>query len=421
MPSYIVGLSAAGLIGILLFIGTIGKSAQWPLHVWLPDAMEGPSPVSALIHAATMVAAGVFLVARTFPLFEAAPGALLFVASIGLITTLAAGGMSMVVTDLKRILAYSTISHLGLMMLALGAGGLTAGIFHLLTHGVSKALLFLGAGSVMHAMNGELDIRKMGGLRHRMPITAYTFVLGALSLAGIPIFAGFFSKDEILLSVLHGLNPIFFVLLLVAVFISAFYMARAIFVPFFGGMSHDSEHAHESPPPMTMPLVLLGVLAVIVGLIALPWTAGYGGFGTFFFNPAEGPEHFDFNWGLAIGATLVSLSAFALAWGMYVRKALSGQMFINAAPWLHRFLVNKLYLDDLYQWAIDHVALVVARFIAFFDRAVINDIAVNQTANLTRDSGEQLRYHVSGKVYNYAFAVVVGAVAIALAWWILAA
>jgi NADH-quinone oxidoreductase subunit L len=413
-----------------IFFGAMGKSAQFPLHVWLPDAMEGPSPVSALIHAATMVAAGVFLVARTFPLFEAAPGALVFVATIGLITTLAAGGMSMVVTDLKRILAYSTVSHLGLMMLALGAGGLTAGILHLLTHGVSKALLFLGAGSVMHAMHGELDIRKMGGLRKVMPITAYTFLIGALSLAGIPVLAGFFSKDEMLVSTMNrafGLghytdpSPIFilyFVLLLVAVFISAFYMARAIMVPFFGAMSKDSEHAHESPPSMAMPLILLAGLATVVGFIAIPWFAGYEGFGSFLFF--EEAEHFHINWGLAIGSTVIALGAIGLAYAIYIRKSLSTEAFINTVPSLHKFLVNKLYLDDLYQWAINNVALVFARFIALFDRAVINDVAVNVPANQIRASGGNLRYHITGRVYDYALGVVIGAVAIAVAWWIIA-
>jgi NADH-quinone oxidoreductase subunit L len=405
---------------IFLFIGAMGKSAQFPLHVWLPDAMEGPSPVSALIHAATMVTAGVFLVARVFPIFEAAPMALLIVATIGLITTLVAGGIAIVVTDLKRILAYSTVSHLGLMMLTLGAGGLTAGIFHLLMHGFSKALLFLGSGSVMHSLHGELDIRKMGGLRKVMPVTFITFAIGAMSLAGIPILSGFFSKDEMLSAVLHGRNPVFFVLLLVAVFVSAFYMARAIFVPFFGQLRHEHEHTHDAPCAMAAPLVLLAVLAVIGGLIALPWTATYGGFGTFFFNHAEGPERFHINWGLAIGSTVIALSAFTLAWALYVKKLLSPQAFINVVPSLHKLLVNKLYLDDLYQWCIDHVALVFARFIAFFDRVFINDIGVNGPANSVRSSGNQLRYHVTGRVYNYALGVVIGAVAIALAWWILA-
>ncbi|MSQ22930.1 MAG: NADH-quinone oxidoreductase subunit L, partial [Dehalococcoidia bacterium] len=212
--------SSVTLSAILIFIGVMGKSAQFPLHVWLPDAMEGPTPVSALIHAATMVAAGVYLVARAFPLFEASPAALMVVTIIGLITAGMAATMALVMTDLKRVLAYSTISHLGFMILALGAGSVGAAIFHLVVHAFSKALLFLGAGSVMHGAD-KTDIREMGGLRHRMPVTAYTFAIGALSLAGFPLLSGFFSKDEVLLAVLDGRGPIFLAVTLGIVFFSA--------------------------------------------------------------------------------------------------------------------------------------------------------------------------------------------------------
>ena len=226
---------------ILLFLGAMGKSAQFPFHVWLPDAMEGPTPVSALIHAATMVIAGVYLVTRTFPIFQASGDALLVVAGIGMITSLGASTIALVSTDLKRILAYSTISHLGLMMLSLGAFGYTAAVFHLMAHGFAKALLFLGAGSVMHSTD-ELDIRLMGGLRRVMPLTALLFCIGALSLGGIPILSGFWSKDEILLAVNDRLNPVFLVLALLTAFLSALYMARAMFVPFFGNLRPEHEH-----------------------------------------------------------------------------------------------------------------------------------------------------------------------------------
>ena len=231
---------------VLLFLGAMGKSAQFPLHVWLPDAMEGPTPVSALIHAATMVVAGVFLVARMLPLFELSSTAMTLVAVIGIITALMAGSMALVMTDLKRILAYSTVSHLGFMMLALGAGGFTAALFHMLAHAFAKAMLFLSAGSVSHAID-KLDIREMGGLAGRMPATAFCFTVGALALGGLPPLSGFFSKDELLLAVQGGLNPIFLVLALVAAFLSALYMARPC-SPSSSGSSRLPTPAPTSPP-----------------------------------------------------------------------------------------------------------------------------------------------------------------------------
>ena len=242
---------------LLLFLGAMGKSAQFPFHVWLPDAMEGPTPVSALIHAATMVVAGVYLIARMLPLLQMVPGFLTLVAIVGLFTFLFAGIIALVMTDIKKILAYSTISHLGLMILTLGSGGLAAAMFHLLVHGFSKALLFLGAGSVMHGMNGESDCWKMGGLRRNMSVTGITFLVGCLSLAGIDPLSGFFSKDAMLLSIYEGLGPIFLFITLVGVFLSSLYMIRLFCVIFIG--EHRSEGAkssHESPRVMTYPLVI---------------------------------------------------------------------------------------------------------------------------------------------------------------------
>ena len=250
----------------LIFLGAMGKSAQFPFHVWLPDAMEGPTPVSALIHAATMVAAGVYLVARMLPLFEMAPTVLLIVAGVGLFTFIFAGTLALVMTDLKRILAYSTISHLGLMMLSLGALGLAAAIFHLVAHGIAKALLFLAAGSVTHSLHDETDIRRMGGLRKHLPITSIAFVIGALSLAGVAPLSGFFSKDEVLLAVLDHRNPVFIVLTLTALVLSALYMARVTLIVFFGGMRAENERAHESPLAMTAPLILLALFALALGV-----------------------------------------------------------------------------------------------------------------------------------------------------------
>ncbi|MCE2462462.1 MAG: NADH-quinone oxidoreductase subunit L [Dehalococcoidia bacterium] len=405
-------LTAAAL---LLFLGAMGKSAQFPFHVWLPDAMEGPTPVSALIHAATMVVAGVYLVARAFPIFEAAPDALIVVAAIGLITALMGATMALVVTDLKRILAYSTISHLGLMMLSLGAFGYTAAIFHHLAHGFSKALLFLGAGSVMHSMNNETDINKMGGLRRVMPITTLTFTVGALSLAGIPIFAGFWSKDEVLLAVLDHKNYLL-AFALIAAFLSAMYMARALYVVFYGELKAENNHVHESPWVMLAPMAVLAVLAVIFGFVAIRITEA-GGIGTFlFFNY---PHGFEFNTGLGVGSIILAVGAFVLGWYIYMARR------ISLGPWKVRFAAairvvgNKYYLDDLYQWGVDRVVMAFSRFVALFDRVVINDKAVNGPGESVRRSGLNLRYHVTGRMYNYAMGMAVGAVAIAILWWVL--
>ncbi len=412
-----VGEGTVTIVAILLFLGAMGKSAQFPLHVWLPDAMEGPSPVSALIHAATMVAAGVYLVARAFPIFEAAPDALVVVAVIGLITALMGATMALVHTDLKRILAYSTISHLGLMMLSLGAFGYTAAIFHLVAHGLSKAMLFLGAGSVMHGMHEETDIRKMGGLRRVMPLTALTFAIGALSLGGIPVLSGFWSKDEVLLSVLdHKVYLLPFALLVA--FLSAAYMARVLYVVFYGELKAENRSVHESPMVMVAPMLLLAVLASLFGFLSIQAT-DEGGIGTFLFF--DKVHDFEPNVGLLAGSVLLAVAAFALCWRIYMSRR------IDLAPWKARFAwpicvwENKYYLDDLYQWGIDRLVLVFASFIALFDRVVINDVGVNGLGKSVRRTGFILRYHVSGRVYNYALGMAVGAVAVTVAWWALAA
>ncbi len=400
---------------LLLFLGAMGKSAQFPFHVWLPDAMEGPTPVSALIHAATMVAAGVYLVARAFPLFAASGDALLVVAIIGLVTALGAATIALVSTDLKRILAYSTISHLGLMMLSLGAFGYTAALFHLLAHGFSKALLFLGAGSVMHATD-ELDIRKMGGLRKVMPLTAILFSIGALSLGGIPILAGFWSKDEILIAVNDHLHPAFIVLTLLTVLLSALYMARAMFVVFYGRFANAQEHAHESPPLMTITMALLGVLALFFGFMAFNWPGSYEGIGTFLFY--DHPEGFHFVWWLGILSTVLAVAAFGYAYLAYVKRndGLAGLKGRFAG--LLRVVENKYYIDEAYQWSVDRVALTFSGFVAWLDRAVVNDVAVNGPANLVRRLGEVLKLHVTGHVYSYALAMALGLIGLAIFWWI---
>lgn len=400
---------------LLMFLGAMGKSAQFPFHVWLPDAMEGPSPVSALIHAATMVAAGVYLIARMFPLFQLVPDTLLVVATIGLITAAIAAGMALVMTDLKRILAYSTISHLGLMMLALGASGVGAAIFHLLIHAFAKALLFLGAGSIMHGLNEETDIRKMGGLRHRMPITAFTFLIGAVSLAGIPPLGGFFSKDELLVAVLEGRHPLFLVLTLGIAFVSALYMARALFVVFYGPLKSANEQVHESPRVMVIPMALLALGTAFLGLIVLEFGGNYEGFISFL---SSGEHGFDFNALLTVASAAVALGGFGLGWAVYRRHAISTEALILKYGWLHRLLVNKYYLDDLYQQVIDRVVLAFSGRVALFDRVVVNDGGVNGIARSVWRSGYRIRYLETGALQNYALGIALSVVVIILFWWL---
>ena len=409
------GLSQATLNAatFLIFLGAMGKSAQFPFHVWLPDAMEGPTPVSALIHAATMVAAGVFLVARTMPLFELAPDVLLFVAVVGLFTFAFAGTLALVMTDLKRVLAYSTISHLGLMMLGLGAGSVAAAIFHLLAHGVSKALLFLGAGSVTHATN-RTDIREMGGLWRRIPLTAATFVIGAASLAGVAPLSGFFSKDEVLLAVLEHQNAVFLVIALAGAVLSALYMARATLLVFFGPPRADHESSHESSPLMTVPLVLLAFFAVTVGLLAFGWTDDYHGFDAFL--AGGGALHIE-AW-LAVLSAVVALLGLLAGWLVYSRGAPSSESVRARLLPLHRVVEGKYHVDEAYQWAIDRVVLALGRTVALFDRIVVNDTGVDGPAVSVRLSARRLRYIQSGRMYSYGLGMAIGVVFLALVWWL---
>ena len=400
---------------LLLFLGAMGKSAQIPFHVWLPDAMEGPTPVSALIHAATMVVAGVFLVARVFPIFAEYDVVLLVVAIVGLATALVTSTIALVATDIKRILAYSTISHLGLMMLSLGAFGYTAAIFHLLAHGFAKALLFLGSGSVIHATE-EQEIAKLGGLRRVMPITTIVFAIGAMSLGGIPILAGFWSKDEILQSVNKGLNPTFIVFALITALLSALYMGRAVFVTFFGRLPRELEHTHESPPVMTVPLALLAILAIGFGLISWNWPGAFGGFGYFvFYHEGHG---FEFTWWIGILSGVMAVGSFVLTYLIYERRSISLDSTRQRFAAILRVVENKYYFDEVYQWAIDRVVLVVANFIGFFDRAIINDVGINGPADAVRRLGITLRLHVTGHLYSYALAMALGTIALGISWWL---
>jgi len=364
IPAWIAGIAA-----LCLFCGAIGKSAQFPLHVWLPDAMEGPTPVSALIHAATMVAAGVFMVARLFPLFYTSLGAavlfgapaLTVVAVIGLITALMAAVIGVVQNDIKRILAYSTISQLGYMTAALGLGvvGFTAGVFHLITHAFFKSLLFLGSGSVIHGCHDEQDVRKMGGLAKKMPVTYLTFWAGTLALAGFPLFAGFFSKDEIMLAAWEtaahsGGTWVFFWGLELGAFLTAFYMGRLCFLTFSGEPRQAAVNAHESPKLMTVPLVILAVFAVLLGWVGTPWVAGnlFHQFVHFVPNGhAAAPEIAHgggTNWAVVAVSTLMALGGLLLAAVMYLWKLVSPDLIKRPLYPLYLLAKNKFYFDEIY-------------------------------------------------------------------------
>ncbi len=398
---------------ILIFLGAMGKSAQFPFHVWLPDAMEGPTPVSALIHAATMVAAGVYLVARMLPLFELAPTVMLIVAVIGLLTFVFAGTIALVMTDLKRALAYSTISHLGLMMLSLGAGSVAAALFHLVAHGVSKALLFLGAGSIMHGAD-KTEIWDMGGLWRRMPVTAITFFVGAAALAGIPPLSGFFTKDEVLLAVLDRRNPVFVALVLPAVLLSALYMARIAFVVFLGSPRSEGS-VHESPPSMAVPLVLLAIFAASVGFLAFNWTDTYRGFAGFI----EPRKSFHIEAWLTVLSIVLVVAGVTVGWLAYVNGAISHTRMAERFAGVHRVLVNKYYIDEMYQWVIDRLVLTFGRSVALFDRVVINDTGVDGSAMAVMLSALRVRLIQTGRMYNYGLAMTLGVIALVLISWVL--
>ena len=402
---------------VLMLMGAIGKSAQFPFHVWLPDAMEGPTPVSALVHSATMVVAGVYLVARMFPFFVASETASLVILCLGAVTALGAAAMALVMTDIKRVLAYSTLTDLGFMMLALGAGSLTAGMFHLLIHGFSKAILFLGAGSITHG-SGQTDIREMGGLRRRMPLTALAFGIGALSLGGIPPFGGFFSKDEVFLGVFHGQFGWFFLGVALTVgFMKALYMGRVFFAAFLGPLKPENEHAHESGPAMLAPMLAFAMFALLGGFLALGWTDGYQGFGYFVFA-GDHQEAFHLNWWIAGASVLLAVAGFAIAWMAYVTGSLKTEPIIASVRPLHTLVANKFYVDEVYQWTIDRVVLTAGNAVAFVDRRLVNDIGVNGPGIVTEQSGKLLRLAQTGKVYNYALGMVLGFLALAVAWWL---
>ena len=353
---------------LLLFVGAMGKSAQFPLHVWLPDAMAGPTPGSALIHAATMVAAGVYLTARSFPLFEANPQTLQIVALIGITTAVMAALIAVAMDDIKKVLAYSTISQLGFMMVALGMGNWVAAMFHLMTHAFFKALLFLAAGSVIHAIHTQ-DLHEMGGLWKKMPWTTTVWVIGAMSLAGIPPLAGFWSKDEILLSALHAEQPVYLVLLILTAGLTAFYMSRATFLAFFAkaGIHSKADHAHESPTVMTGPMVVLAVLAAVAGFVGSPF-ADYA-FGSFLVEHVAG----EFDVRLAAVAVGVTLVAIGYAWLMYIKRAIRPDWYMSR--WFARVVLTRHFrIDDIQEALFLAPAMAVSKVFGRIDVAVIDAV-----------------------------------------------
>jgi NADH-quinone oxidoreductase subunit L len=433
------GLPLASVIGLLIFTGAMSKSGQVPLHVWLPDAMEGPTPVSALIHAATMVAAGVFLMARVYPLIEGGP-ALTVITWVGAITAIFGATVAVAQNDIKRILAYSTISQLGYMMMGLGVGGVAVGMFHLITHAFFKALLFLGAGSVIHGCHHEQDIRHMGGLREKMPVTFMTYAVGMMALAGVPIFfSGFWSKDEILQATLTwGPSKIPFALGLLGAGFTGFYMTRQMAYVFFG--KHRGHHTpHESPPIMTMPLMILAVCAVSLGFIGTP-------FWPWFQHLLTGEQH-AFHaaafWGLAAVSTAVVAAGILFGWRVYANASADKDPFEARAPGAFGVLQNKFYFDEIYRdtavaaynfagraiavveevlWrATLQVSSTVLLAVAWLNR-LIDEFAVNggfdSVTRGLRRSGAGAAQTQTGQIQSYlrVIAIAVAVLVLLLAW-----
>jgi NADH-quinone oxidoreductase subunit L len=414
-PALLAGVITA--VTLLLLLAATGKSAQIPLWVWLPDAMEGPSPVSALIHAATMVTAGVYMIVRVSPLFELAPDVMQVVAWVGALTALMGATIALTKTDLKRVLAYSTISQLGYMFLAVGVGGYVAAMFHLTTHAFFKALLFLAAGSVMHALHGELDINKMGGLRHKMSITFWTFVIGAAALAGFPFLSGFFSKDAILVSGFKAEAFLFYAIGLLTAFLTAVYAFKLVFVPFTGQPRDKKlyDHAHESPPLMTIPLIVLAALTVFGGLINLPIVLPLleGWLEPIVAQGAVGiPEHptVAMEVALLLTSALVALAGIGVAYWAYVREpGLSGRIQ-ERLGFLYTLADKGYYFDQLYNAIVQQGIWPASRFLyESFDMGVI-DGAVNGVARGVGWLGGQTRRLQNGLVGTYALTFLVGVV-----------
>jgi len=399
-------------ICLLLFMGATGKSAQFPLHVWLPDAMEGPTPVSALIHAATMVNAGVYMVARSYPLFIHSHDAMLVVMGIGAFTAIYAALIALTQNDIKRVIAYSTVSSLGFMFMALGAGAWAAGIFYLFVHGFFKGLLFLAAGSVMHAMSNDVDMRNMGGLRTKMPYTFWTMLTGALAMVGVFPFAGFWAKDEIIGAAFAKGYYVVWAVGIVTAFVTAIYMFRLIFMTFFGETRASDEvkkHIHESAKVMTVPLVILAVPAALLG--ALVGWPPEGGWVHRFLEPVfVHAEAEQFAWlgtggGLMALSLAVVLAGIYLAYAMYLRRTETPAALAARFPFAYRLSFRKFYQDELYEVAVIRPTIDGATWLwTFFDTKII-DGSVNGVAWLWGWIGSSIRPLQTGRVQNYAFGI----------------
>jgi NADH-quinone oxidoreductase subunit L len=441
-------------VALMVFAGAMGKSAQFPLHVWLPDAMEGPTPVSALIHAATMVNAGVYLVARTNPIFASAPDAMVIVAGIGIFTAILAASIAMTQTDIKRVLAYSTLSQLGYMFASLGVGAFAAAIFHLMTHGFFKGLLFLGSGSVIHAVHEEQDMRRMGGLAKRIPDTYRTMLIGSIAIAGIPPLAGFFSKDEILGEAWkNGFQWVWAIGIVVAI-MTAFYMFRLIGLTFWGESRVDpavEPHIHESPAVMTTPLWLLAIPSILLGLVLTfpgpplgpllgispdtkgllaSWLAPVFEEGHQLLGRSEAAfQIFGIDGGLLLVSIVVAVLGVVGAWRLFGAEL--GRVhwrpdpervrsLAARVPFLYRASLNKWWFDDLNHLLFMVIGGRIAAFLWWFDRRVVDD-TVNDIAKTTVGAGRELRRVQTGRVQNYALGIAVGLIVMAGSFLVLAA
>ena len=411
-----VSAGVLSLIGLLLLGGAVGKSAQFPLHTWLPDAMEGPTPISALIHAATMVAAGVFMVARCAPIYDG--GYILpVVGVIGVITAFGAATVGLTQFDIKRILAYSTLSQLGYMFAALGVGAYIYAMFHLFTHAFFKALLFLGSGSVIHGMGGEQDVRKMGGLYKYMKVTAITFVIATLALVGIPPLAGFFSKDKIVGATFANEHHVFWFFLTAGAFLTALYMGRLIFLVFFGEERFDEEtrkHLHESPWTITVPLIGLAIPSVFAGFLE-GWFEHF--LSTSIPNHVEEVSH-GIELGLISLTVLLSVGGLFIAAYIYLWKKISPEKIASVFGPIYTLVYRKYYFDEIYSFLfIRGTGFGLGSFLNFVDRYVVDGI-VNGVASLTKWSGEILRFTQTGVVNTYVAFLVAGTLIVMIIIWL---
>lgn len=419
--SNVLTVSPAGpvtLITLLLFIGAMGKSAQIPLYTWLPDAMAGPTPVSALIHAATMVTAGIYMVVRNNVLYLAAPFSMEVVMIVGLATALLAASIAIAQNDIKKVLAYSTVSQLGLIFVALGLGAFTAGIFHVVTHAFFKALLFLGAGSVIHALGGEQNLRKMGGLKKHLPITYLTFLIGVLAISGIPPFAGFFSKDEILAAAFEH-NKIVWALSVLASLMTAFYMFRMFFLAFFGSEragEHAMSHIHESPKSITIPLMVLAALSVLGGFLNIPEALGGHHAMANFLAPSLAPtelheaDHMT-EIILMIVVVVLSLICIFVAYNMYIRRN-DTSVDPEETTGMRRVLTYKYYVDELYDTIIVKPLYALSKVLGNFVERLGIDGIVNGVGKAVGFGSRGLRYFQDGSIGYYLFVMVVGIIVI---------